>query len=677
MKKSLYPKLAFTGMRKNRKFYLPYILTCIGMIMMYNILSALIYDSSVPKLFGGSTLVIVLKLGSWVIAIFSVIFLFYTNSFLMRRRRKEFGLYNILGMGKRNIAFVILWENLIIAAISLLCGIAGGTLLSKLAESGLAYMLKGTSEYDMLFSQTAAVMSAAVFGVIFLLIFLNSLRQVKWSSPIELIKSENAGEKPPKGNWFFGLLGVLVLGAAYYIAVSIEDPVSALGWFFIAVIMVIAATYAIFISASVLLCRILKRRKNYYYKTKHFVSVSSMAYRMKRNGAGLASICILCTMVLVMMTGSACLYFGEEDALHLRYPQDIIVNITTNDEDGVSDTRISEIRNNIDSVLSDHSIEPSYSVDYRSASISGHIKNGMFTNNAETSEGLGLDTLGDMCAVYFVPLADYNALSGSNETLRENEGLIYPFRCAYNEKYFTVDGGNTYSVARTLDSFPISGDIAMNLMPSIIAIVPDMHESVLPLMNRDYGDQAHFTVTFMWYHGFDTDAGIEVQQELPGEIYHYLKETVDTDGYFQINCDGIEVSRYDYYSLFGGTFFLGILLSIVFIFAGVLIIYYKQVSEGYEDQSRFEIMQKVGMTAKEIRKSINSQMLTVFLLPLAAAVLHLAFAFPLIYKLLMLFNLNNLQLLIAVTGICAFVFMLLYMIVYKITSNAYYAIVKK
>lgn len=664
-------------MRKNRKFYLPYMLTCVGMIMMYNILSSLVYDSSVPKLFGGNTLVIVLNLGSWVIAIFSVIFLFYTNSFLMRRRRKEFGLYNILGMGKRNIALIILWENLIIAAISLAGGIAGGALLSKLAESGLAYMLKGTSEYDMLFSTSASMMSAAVFGFIFLLIFLNSLRQVKWSSPIELIKSENMGEKPPKGNWFFGILGVLVLGMAYYIAVSIKDPVSALGWFFIAVIMVIAATYAIFISASVLLCRILKRRKNYYYKTKHFVSVSSMAYRMKRNGAGLASICILCTMVLVMMTGSACLYFGEEDALHLRYPQDISIMLTTNNEDGVSDERIAEMQSCIGSVLSDHSIEPSYSVEYRTASISGYINNGAFTNITGNSEGLGLDSLGDMCTVYFVPLADYNALSGANETLRENEVIIYPFRGEYNEKYFTVDGGNAYSVARKLDSFPVSGDIAMNLTPSIIAIVPDMHESVLPLMSRYYGDMAHFTVTFMWYHGFDTDAGIEVQKELPGELYHLLKDTVDKDDYYQVNCDGIELSRYDYYSLFGGTFFLGILLSIVFIFAGVLIIYYKQVSEGYEDQSRFEIMQKVGMTAKEIRKSINSQMLTVFLLPLAAAVLHLAFAFPLIYKLLLLFNLNNIQLLIAVTGICALVFMFLYMIVYKITSNAYYAIVKK
>ena len=683
MKAGFYPKLAWSGIRKNSRLHTPYLLTCIGMVMMYYIINFLAQSQLIGQMRGGGTITGILGFGSYVIAAFSLIFLFYTNSFLIRRRKKEFGLYNILGMGKRNIGKILFWETLITAAIALLLGSAAGIAVSKLAELGLVNIMRGAVDFSLTISLTALKQAALYFSAIFLLIFLNNLRQVRFSNPAELLKSESAGEKPPKANWFFGFLGVLLLGAAYTIAVSIEDPISAMVWFFIAVIMVILASYFLFISGSVVLCRILQKKKSYYYKANHFVSVSSMVYRMKRNGAGLASICILATMVLVMIASTTCLYFGAEDSLRNRYPRNINLDAQFFEMKDFTEENIARLRKEAERVIDKNQISAFDITDYRFASVAGLLKNGEVETDVTAVNHVQIGDYSDVVEVYLLPLSDYNHMMGTNEVLASDQVLLHAVRTEYQDVTFSIKGGNVYRVKKQLDDFIGSGHAAMNIIPSIFVVLPDYEAGLAPLAKlQDYNGNA--SVFFHWNYGFDTDASAEVQESTyrdMREIYRDMQKnmpaagTEDKRGFFHVSCESASVERGDFYATYGGLFFLGIILSIVFIFAAVLIIYYKQISEGYEDQARFDIMQKVGMSKHDIRKSINSQLLTVFFLPLIGAGLHLSFAFPMIHKLLMLFNLNNVPLLIGTTAISFLVFALFYTLVYRITSNAYYAIV--
>ena len=305
MKTALYPRLAWDGLRKNKRLFLPYLLTCVCMVMMFYILSFLGSPETCALLPRGSNGAgLILNLGSAVIFVFSAIFLYYTNSFLIRRRTQEFGLYNVLGMGKRNLARIATWESLITAALSLAFGLALGIIFSKLAELGLLNMLGGEINYRVRIDAESVTRTLGLYAVIFALIWLSTVIRVGRSSAVALLRSESVGEKPPKANWALGLAGLVILAAAYYLAVSITNPIDAMVWFFVAVILVIVATYLLLIAGSVLLCRVLQKNKQYYYQPSHFVSVSSMAYRMKRNGAGLASVCIIATMILVMISSS-------------------------------------------------------------------------------------------------------------------------------------------------------------------------------------------------------------------------------------------------------------------------------------------------------------------------------------------------------------------------------------
>ncbi len=677
MKKGFYPKIAMTGIRQNRRLYVPYILTCMGMVMMYYIVSFLATTDVFSYMRGGSQVQAMLGFGTFVIAVFSVIFLFYTNSFLMRRRKKEFGLYNILGMDKRNIGKVLFWENVIVVAIALILGLALGVLFSKLAELALINMLKGNINYQMHFEMESLIKTLVLFLGIFVLIFLGGLRQVHTANPVDLLHSENLGEKPPKANWLFGTAGIIILAAAYYIAVSIKEPMSAIIWFFIAVIMVIIATYLIFIAGSVLLCKILQKKKKYYYKANHFVSVSSMSYRMKRNGAGLASICILGTMVLVMITGSACLYFGAEDSLSSRYPRDISANITLESSEAVRDENIDVLKEKTEEVLMQSGIEKTEPVYYRKAMIYGLMNEETARFDAEVPEAFTQVKYDNLRMINFIPLSDYNKLMGTDIHLGSNQVMIYPVRCDYDSDTFSVEKGKEFEVAKVLDEFTEDCDTAMDMVPSIVVVVRDFEDTVKPLEDIEYEGQS--AVTFKWYYGIDTDQSAQKEAAAANQLRDMYKELISkgSNGVLIGRCESLEANRDDFYGTYGGIFFLGILLSIVFIAGAALIIYYKQISEGYEDKSRFEIMQKVGMTKKNIRKSINSQMLTVFFMPLLAAVIHLCFAFPLIYRLLMLFNLRNLPLLIFVAAVSVTVFAVFYVLVYRITSNSYYKIVSE
>ncbi len=678
MRAGFYPKLAWNGITKNKRFYLPYILTCVGMVSMFYIVSFLSTSPLLLYMPGSETVSSTLNLGSWVIGAFSLLFLFYTNSFLMKRRKKEFGLYNILGMGKWNIGRILFWETIITVLISFVCGAVFGIALSKLAELCLVNVIRGDVDFSLTVSSDALISTLTLFSVIFLLIFLNDIRQIKFTNPAELLRSENAGEKPPKANWFLGIVGVLLLGGAYYIAITIEDPVSALVLFFVAVLMVIVGTYLVFISGSVMFCRILQKRKKYYYKPNHFISVSSMVYRMKRNGAGLAPICILATMVLVMISSTASLYFGSESSFAIRYPRDFTINVNFMDIEDMNDENISSLRDSIGGVAEDNDASQTDVIEYRWASVSGLLDGNEMETDVSNVD-FTIDMINDTTIVYFIPLSDYNRMMNKNETLGEDEVLVYTVRSSFDEDNFIIKQGNSfekiYNVKNKLSDFTISGDAAMGFYPSVYIVVPDFASAVAPLSELlDYNGNE--MVSLRWFYGFNTDVPTEKHAEMETEIFTAIGNVAeDIESAHGFSCESREEESVSYYSTFGGLFFLGALLSVVFIFAAVLIIYYKQTSEGYEDQARFEIMQKVGMTKKEIRKSINSQLLTVFFLPLIFSAMHLAFSFPIIRKILLLFNLNDVFLFAVTTVICFICFALLYTFVYRITSNSYYAIV--
>lgn len=677
MKKGLYRRLAWTGIKNNGKLYIPYILTCIGTVMMCYIISFLSTSSTFAAIRGGDTVQVFLGMGFGVMAVFSLIFLFYTNSFLIRRRKKEFGLYNILGLGKRHLAKVMILETLMIAGITISGGLFLGILLSKFSELFMIKVLGGTGSYTFIIDPVSVKNTVLLFLGIFLLVFLNTLRQIHLTNPIQLLHSEQSGEKPPKANWLAAALGVLLLGGAYYLAVTIQDPVTAIAVFFLAVVMVIVATYLLFIAGSVALCRVLQKNKRYYYKTNHFVSVSSMVYRMKRNGAGLASICILCTMVLVMISSTTCLYVGAEDSLRNRYPRNISLDVILDETEFFEGAHTEAAKDRIRTVLDRNGVEEEDVLEYRTAAFGARIQGDQI--NLDQEDLASTVNTEDIWQIFLVSVSDYNRLMGKNEELSPGEAIVYTTKeMTYDEDEIHIGDLETLKIAGHADGFVDNSVDSMQIFPTMYLFVPDIKEIIEPLKDLTWGSNDEPLLSLHWYYGFDLPCEDEVQMRIQDQITHQISEltsSMDESTCFRYSLEGVARERADFYGIYAGLFFLGIFLGIVFVFAAVLIIYYKQVSEGYEDQSRFDIMQKVGMTKKEIRKSINSQILTVFFLPLLMAGLHLGFAFPLIKKMLLIFGLTNTSLLIITTVSCYLVFALFYMLVYRITSGSYFTIV--
>lgn len=676
MRLGFYPTLAVQSIRKNKRLYLPYLLTCAGMVMMFYIIHYLAAMPLLMTMAGGRTTGQMLGLGTWIVALFAVIFLFYTNSFLMRRRQKEFGLYNILGMGKGNLSLLLLWENVFLFIASLGAGLLGGIALSKLAELGLMRVIRGEINYDFTINLEALADTVFLFSVIFLLIFLKGLIQLWRLSTVSLLKSENTGEKPPRANYLLGFGGIVLLAAAYYMAVSIQSPLSALTFFFIAVGMVVVATFLVFVSGSVMLCRLLQKNKGYYYKKNHFVSVSSMAYRMRRNGAGLASICILSTMVLVMLLGSGSLYFGAEDSLHARFPRDITTSVRFLNSQADGEAEEALVRE-IGTVVRSFGIQPENEDYYLYATATGMLRDGTLVLDKEKVDSISANSFDDLCQIYVVPLADYNRCMGAEETLEEDQVLLHCIRRTYDGPTITTDSGTVWQVKTHTGDIMASGNAAMDVIPSVYMVVSDL-ERALDALNAELG---HIGVEYISHpiftYGFDTELPAQEEIALCDALRLHLRELENAPdaGFTTKYTECREEERQDFYGTFGGIFFLGILLSLVFLLATVLIIYYKQITEGYEDEGRFEIMQKVGMSRQDIRKSVNSQMLTVFALPLITAVLHLGFAFPMVQKLLMLFNLRNAALMLTVMAVTVLLFGLIYALIYKLTANAYFSIV--
>ena len=493
------------------------------------------------------------------------------------------------------------------------------------------------------------------------------------SRPVEMLRSDKVGEKPPKGNWFFALAGIILLGGAYYLAVTIEDPITALVWFFVAVIMVIAATYLLFIAGSVTFGRMLQKNKRYYYRMNHFVSLSSMIYRMKRNGAGLASICILSTMVLVMVSGVMCLWLGMEDMLHARYPREITADIYTED-----DEEAAQAKTIMDQVVEEHGARQENVIEYTMLDTSGFQREDRILFDTSSMSDFSIEDTSSLREIYVITIDDYNRLKGTNETLAEDEVMICMPK---NEKTYsfdtiTVEGGSTWKVKRVIGEFNLYGTDAASLVPSMYIFVPDNDtlKEIYEAQAKYYQDASS---EIFQYYGFDLDCSSEEQVEITNEIFDRFARIQNDNADFsqRISLEGRELERSWFLGMYGGLFFLGIILGIVFIAGMVIIIYYKQISEGYEDQDRFGILMKIGMTRKEVRRSVNSQVLTVFFLPLIAAGLHTGFAFPIIRRILNLLGFSNTVLLIEVTAACYIVFALFYIVIYLLTSKSYLTIV--
>ena len=677
MKIGLYPKIAADGIRKNARLYVPYMATCMLMIAIFYIMHLLGFSDILNGFEGATTSREMLRFGTYVMAVFGMIFLFYTQSTLIKGRLKEFGLYSVLGMNRKNLGRVIFFESAITWLVSMTGGLLAGIGLSKLVELGFTKIIEEEVNYTFIVSGESLLTTFIVYTVIFFLIFLNAVRQVRFAKTIKLIQADKAGEKPPKANWVVGILGVVILLAGYTIAIKIESPLSALMWFFIAVILTIIGTYFILIAGSVLLCRILQKNKKYYYKTNHFVSVSSMAYRMKRNGAGLASICILLTMILVTISSTSALYLNREQTLLDRYPNQLNVSATylglmENYKELTSqmETAIDKCAEEFNTAISDPSSYCSYGM------------SGYYDNNGTVD--IDLDPYATLIStldydrvvqIYFFDIDTYNRLNNKNESLSPGKILLgidgklkVGDKLTIGKKSFDIEKKVNYKDGKMYNA------VGASVASAFVLIVNDLNEAVADF--AEYTDsRGDPLLVWVWNYNFDTDLDTDGQLDMRKKTGEYIGSELSDPGFIRFYCFSREAERTDFVSTFGGLFFLGILLSIIFLVSCVLIIYYKQISEGFEDQSRFAIMQKVGMTKENIKKSINSQMFTVFLIPIAFACLHLAVVLPFIHKLLLLFGHNNMPLLIACAGVCALVFGLFYALIYKLTSNAYYKIV--
>lgn len=671
MNASFYFKIAKTNIKNNRKIYFPYILTSICMVMIMYVVSFLANDPMIAKKFaGGATLQGLLKLGVYIIMIFSALFLFYTNSFITKRRKREFGLMSVLGMGKKNISLVMLWENIIVDFTSIAVGLVLGLLLSKLAQ-GVLFNILGESAAPLDFSVnlTDMLMTVLVFLVIFAVIFFDSIRQITFTNTIDLLHSSNKGEKEPKANYIMAVIGVVFLGVGYALSQLVQQAYSAISLFFVAVIFVIVGTYALFIAGSVALAKVLKKNKAYYYKPSHFVSVSGMTYRMKRNGAGLASICILSTMVLVMLSTTVCMFAGVEKTSQLRYPMDVTTMIGLSDgleeECAVFEAEMHRKADNL-------GVKIEREVKYNTWNAYVEDKNtGVFRTGEASSEV-------NPVQLNFFSIDAYNDtnLTGEKISLGDGEALILTYDCEYSFDTFEINDVklSVKEVKPTNGNFTFLATLFSNSIPQILVFTNDSAADLYrQVKNVSEGEKCYVNR----YIGWDvSDCDDETLDQLCSDIRQiwldgntaentdWTLSTVYTDTY--VNDFNYQVATY------GGLFFLAIILGLVFISGTVLIMYYKQVTEGYEDAERYEIMKKVGMTEREIKKSINSQILTVFFAPLIAAGVHIAFAYNMIKLILRVMVAAAGSAFFYTTLICYAVFAVFYIAVYLITSKAYY-----
>ena len=642
--------------------YIPFVLSCILTIMMYYMVSSLSMNPNMMNMIGGDVMQQILSLGIYVITVFAIIFLFYTNSFLIKRRKREFGLFNILGMEKKHLSIVIALESMIVFLVSMVLGIGIGILLDKAFYLLIAKMLNASIALGFYISYQSIVNSIILFLIIFVLMYLFSLIQINLSNPIELLHGDQHGEKEPKTKWLLAIIGLICLGTGYYMSVSIQDPVTAFAFFMVAVILVVIGTYMLFTAGSIVILKLLRKNKRYYYKTNHFISVSNMIYRMKQNAVGLGNICILSTMVLVMLSTTISLWVGMNDIIETRFPRDITVSINSVDSNQALYTI-----DDMNYAIEQAGIQTDDELVYRTLSVSAFNQGNTYTFG---NENMSLQDISNVVVLYFITLDDYNRTEGTNVSLAPDEVLVFPSGKQFDHK--TIDiASNTFKVKGILDSIKADSNYSANLQNSMFVVVDSMDTLFMidDLQKQAYGDNASYIHTSYDFN-LSKSEEMSVKEATDALIANYPGDTT----YMMV--DTQEGNYEDLLSLYASFLFIGIFLSFLFIMATVLIMYYKQITEGYEDKKRFEIMQKVGLNKREVKKTINSQVLTVFFLPLVVAAIHIVFAFPMIEKMLRLLYLDNTNLYIMTTVICFGVFALVYVLIYFLTSKVYYGIVR-
>lgn len=671
-------------MKSNRRFYLPYILTVIGTAAAFYIMAAIVSDPGSKELAAGTSngpmyVSMFMTLGMFVLGLFSCIFLLYTNSFLMKRRQKELGLYSVLGMSKTNIAGIMVFEALYIALIGIGGGLAVGILLTKLVSLALFRLMRLPVPFGFSVQPIAIIIVVLFFAGLILLTLLANLAKVGRSRPVELLRGGNVGEKEPKANWFLTIVGVLFLGAGYAVAMLVDNPGMAVAVYFLAVFAVIIGTYCLFTSVSIAVLKALRRNKRYYYKAKHFISVSGMLYRMKRNAVGLANICILCTMVMVMVSGTLSLYLGSEEQVNVHCPADVVVETTyyaSSAEDHVYNEETGE-----------ETIE--YHTPYDAAAMdawfedyfAGHKLTPSAAKAVEYYSFTAVDSEDHVSLVTAVTAVTYAQLTGeAAPELAPGEALAhvpsgYKFGDGLN---FLDKDGNTLSIQFVGEAQLSSAQVELNMAilsqsedDDIVLVVPDTAALLELVAGQENG-------SYVWRGQYDFDASDEALAAMVDDYFAASSEGdgVDAGYYDMLRIDLRSEAEQEVYGLSGGFLFLGMFLGIVFLMATVLIIYYKQVSEGYEDNARFEIMRKVGLSEREARRAIRSQILTVFFMPILVAAIHIAFDFNLVVLLLRLFSLTNVKLTALCTLGTLLVFCAVYAVVYALTARSYYKIVR-
>lgn len=666
-----YSKFALNNLVKNKKFIIPYVLSAIFTIMSFYILSSLAFGDNLDKLPNGiEATKQVLSFGIIVIALFSVIFLFYTYSFLVKRRVKEFGLYSVLGMTKKQIAKILVLETIFIAVTTIVLGIGLGIIFDKLMLLVLLKLFSAGVSFGFSITPIAIVFSVLLFGGIYFLLLLYTVIKIARLRIVALLKDENKGEKEPKSRWILAIIGLALIGYGYYTAQTVQNPVKALLVFFYAVVAVIIGTYLVFMAVSITVLKIMKNNKNFYYKPKNFISVSGLLYRMKRNAVGLANICILSTMVLVTMGSTSALYAGMEKSYNERFPRQLMIA-------GYNSTseKLKEIENNAKLSAKEAGTEVEDMVSYNSLPMVGRLVEDKF--NFESNVGVDLS---NVKMIVVLQLKDYNKFANKNKTLESNEILLHIDKKGdYNYNSISLNGSD-YKIKEKLSEFPGTiGSATANIMDTYYAVVKDEKEatklatklaelSSKELEKRGISIQTG-TPTLQNYVAFNIKDTTKEAKVI--ESFKKLEKQVG------IEIEGKDENKLTFRGVFASFLFIGVFISLIFVTSQVVIMYYKQISEGYEDKGNFEIMRKVGITDKQIKQSIRSQVLLIFFSPLIIATLHTIVAYPFIEKILRLFLITDNSIFLQALAVTIVVFAIFYLIVYAITSKIYYRIIKE
>lgn len=662
MKKGFYIKLAVNNIRKNSKLYIPYLFTCVLSVVMFYVMMSLSLDPAVKKMFAGGTLSLIMRYGTVIVGIFVFAFLMYSNGFLMKRRQREFGIFNILGMEKQHLSHVLFLETMMVAAGSVVLGILFGILFGKIMFLMLCKIIGQKNVLGFFISGKAILVTAVLFAAIHFLIYLKSRRKIRTSQPIELLRGSSVGEREPKSKWILAILGAAALIEGYYLALSAKGTIDSIKVFFVAVILVILATYLLFIAGSIVILKMFRKNRRFYYKPEHFISVSGMMYRMKQNAAGLASICILSTMVLVMLSSTGSLMIGMEDMVQARHPNDFGIYMDTSDME-----KNQEVLDKIKTHCEEYQIAEKDTTDYRYYTVTGCLQkdNVLFD---QTKFDYFNDN-GNLRIMMVMPLSGYCAMTGEKVELSGQEMLLGTGRNSY--KYSNMKlMDQVYKVKGKVRHFEGNGQVNSNVLDSFTVVLAD---DTFDALYQQIEDAYRYDMKIHEYYGFNVSLDKDAQLKLKD----YMWQAAQDQGADSIDIECRETSRNDFVGIYGGMFMLGMFLGTLFIMAMVLIIYYKQVSEGYEDRRQFEIMQKVGMSQQEVKKVIRSQILMVFFLPLVAAGVHMAVAFPMIQNLLKAFNMRNTELYRNCTIGVYLGFAVLYILIYSLTAKAYYRIVKR